>query len=119
MTDNEIIKALECCIAGQCADCPLKAGFCNEQVAMAHAVDLINRQKVENERLQEECFIKSQKRANIFEISESFERGRIKGIKEFAEMIKIENRNELGYIVLEDEDVDDIVKEFIGDNNAE
>lgn len=34
-------------------------------------------------------------------------------------MIKIENRNELGYIVLEDEDVDDIVKEFIGDNNAE
>ena len=119
MTDAEIIKALKCCIKGKCSECPLKAMFCSECVVMGYALDLINRQKVENERLQEECFIKSQKRANIFEISESFERGRIKGIKEFAEMIKIENRNELGYIVLEDEDVDDIVKEFIGDNNAE
>ncbi len=57
MTDNEIIKALECCSEAQnCTPCKYEpteypkstVGCCNE--LMKNAVDLINRQKAEIER---------------------------------------------------------------------
>lgn len=59
MTDNEIIKALECCSlinSEACNDCPLfinrkKECLCVDKL-MRGALDLINRQKVEIERLQ-------------------------------------------------------------------
>ena len=44
----------------------------------------ISRLKAENERLQEENLILSQKRANMYEILEANEKGRIRGFKEFA-----------------------------------
>lgn len=50
--DNEIIKALECCINGKCKGCPLYAMNCSPKVAMAFSVDFINRQKAEIERLE-------------------------------------------------------------------
>ena len=59
MTDNDIIKALECCASSEypdsCADCfyigcTLKEGCVNEM--QRDVLDLINRQKAENERLQ-------------------------------------------------------------------
>lgn len=56
MTDNEIIKALECCgrIKGQdCDTCPLtelQLSECTAKVA-TESLDLINRQKAEIERL--------------------------------------------------------------------
>lgn len=48
--DDEIIKALECCIKSECSKCPLKRSFCSENVAMEYALDLINRQKAEIEK---------------------------------------------------------------------
>ena len=57
MTDNEIIKALECCSHRNgdlpCVDCPAYkiAQMCMEDL-MSDAIDLINRQKAEIERLQ-------------------------------------------------------------------
>lgn len=62
MTDNEIVKALECCKLtneqqeSQCEDCPLwetSLMICQELLAF-HALDLINRQKAEIERLEAE-----------------------------------------------------------------
>ena len=62
MTDNEIVKALECCKLtneqqeSQCEDCPLwetSLMICQELLAF-HALDLINRQKAEIERLIEQ-----------------------------------------------------------------
>lgn len=53
MTDNEIIKALECCINDDCDNCPDTFGNC-EHNAMRNALDLINRQKAEIERLHSE-----------------------------------------------------------------
>ena len=55
MTDNEIIKALECCAneTGSCLGCPLIN--CIEdclQIKSKNALDLINCQKAEIERLQ-------------------------------------------------------------------
>ena len=58
LTDNEIIKSLECCgrIKGQdCDTCPLtdlQLSECTAKVA-TESLDLINRQKAEIERLNE------------------------------------------------------------------
>lgn len=55
MTDNEIIKALECCNGwdGRCLNCPLnrEGTNCKEKLN-SYAFDLINRQKAEIERLE-------------------------------------------------------------------
>ena len=59
MTDNEIIKALECCLKGcnaeGCEDCPLyeKVEDCEIEIPII-ALDLINRQNSEIERLKAE-----------------------------------------------------------------
>ena len=60
MTDNEIIKALECCNSdGDCSNCPYeRARFvdeleCTEELH-ADAHRLINRQKTEIEKLKKE-----------------------------------------------------------------
>lgn len=63
MTDNEIIKALECCANWEsdksCEECPANTyGFgCANKRAKA-SLDLINRQQAEIERLKKEneCF---------------------------------------------------------------
>lgn len=90
MTDNEIIKALECCIKsshfGECFEneCPMaseKGCRVGNETLYPYALDLINRQK-------EEIEVLSQKRANIFEISAAYERGRTEAIKEFEERVK-------------------------------
>lgn len=55
MTDEQIIKSLECCnrIGGSCNDCPLYCGVssCIKNLTL-NALDLINRQKAEIGRLQ-------------------------------------------------------------------
>lgn len=59
LTDNEIIKALECCVSSissdACNGCPFdEKGICDKdtQATERYALDLINRQKAEIERLQ-------------------------------------------------------------------
>jgi hypothetical protein len=52
MTDNEIIKALECCKKDDCDNCPNDFGNCYANLA-GYALDLINRQKAEIERLKD------------------------------------------------------------------
>ena len=53
MTDNEIIKALECCKKDDCDNCPNDFGNCYANLS-GYALDLINRQKAEIERLRKE-----------------------------------------------------------------
>lgn len=58
MTDNDIIKALECCILGYCRDCfygDTDQRHCRDDL-MQNALDLINRQKAEIERLKANKF---------------------------------------------------------------
>ncbi len=57
-TDEEIIKALECCtkvVSGvrKCEKCPLYTKFQCLYAIKVYALDLINRQKAEIERLKE------------------------------------------------------------------
>lgn len=74
MTDNDAIKALECCIKSECSKCPLKRSFCSENVAMEYALDLIKRQKAEIEQFADIGKLYSEIKAEV--------------IKEFAERLK-------------------------------
>lgn len=49
MSDNEIIKALECCRDNNCHECPIKG--CTDNI-FGEALDLINRQKAEIKQLE-------------------------------------------------------------------
>ena len=107
MIDSEIVKAMECCCGTTCEGCPFQDKF-GKDAPCANlerlALDLITRQKAdlkqkdteidilirkketlkdEVENLKEELFIAKQKRANIFELIEKYEQGRIAGMKEF------------------------------------
>ena len=54
-TDDEIVKAMWCCSDTGCEECPInnKSIMCATRL-MEHALDLINRQKAEIERLNKE-----------------------------------------------------------------
>ena len=98
MTDNEIIKALECCINDKCQECPLNKLFCGREVATEYALDLINRQKAEIERLKKRLVLAEE---CIDEIEDAAYRA---GSNDRIDEV-IEEYNTL-------------VKEMVGDNNV-
>ena len=51
LTDSEIVEALECCNGRGCEHCPIGGKDCIHR-CRNEAIDLINRQKAEIERLQ-------------------------------------------------------------------
>lgn len=90
MTDNEIIKALECCTqqAG-CSGCPFvisnemkyRGGYaCAEEIRKC-ALDLINRQKAEIERLKH-------RKTELQIRNQELQHEKSEAIKEFAERLK-------------------------------
>ena len=134
MTDNQVIKALECCADEMgckkgcpCFDPKAKGSCCTiSKIGIEKiALDLINRQQAEIERLKKENLILSQKRANMFELLEANEKGRIRGIKEFAERLKALDRLDVdvsyGYgrehytEAIAVNLIDNLVKEIIGE----
>ena len=85
MEDRDIIKALECCSSTQvnaCDDCPFyERCYNNDEFIEKEAIDLINRQKAEIERLERH--------------TEMYHEVRAEAVKEFAkrfenELTKIE-----------------------------
>ena len=87
MTDNEIIKALECCIKSDsrddCMKCPLGKLFYQEcsRDLMKDALDLINRQKAELDDLKRDTIPKLQeglKRANKYGVEADKENEQLK-----------------------------------------
>ena len=115
MTDNEIIKALECFALDydfsetQCIGCAFEHEFCtvNMSVEIARpALEIINRQKAEIERLQKHNTKMAHKHY-------------CDGIKEFAERLKAKADDKLPCENSVDEvDIDSLVKEMVGDNNG-
>jgi hypothetical protein len=113
MTDNEIIKALEYCDdTTYCAkDCHLKclnkSGVLScRRVLKDSLLDLINRQKAEIERLKKGW------KADVIETSNI----KADAIKEFAEKLKEKYFYDLERECLFEEDIDDFVKEMVGDS---
>ena len=93
MTDEQIIKDLECCIGNiQCGKCSIFGTINCMNNLMQDALDLINRQKAENERLKCEMgklLPKDCSYAMQMEVSNKLE-SQIKSeaIKSFAERLK-------------------------------
>ena len=139
MTDNEIIKALECCSQNNgCESCPyMWMGHCTEQLP-EDALGLINRQnaeidglKIANEKMYEAgkeqeaeierlCSVVDKTDAAYFQKVSEVDRAKAEAIKEFAERLKGKKERQcagmgmVGYIVWV-EDIDKTVKEMVGD----
>lgn len=91
MTEDEIIKALECCDfvdIKACEECPLYRSFDCRFIIIDKSLDLINRQKAEIERL------KSYKKTSHYwykkcnELVYELQTTKSEAIKEFAERLK-------------------------------
>ena len=114
MTDNKIIKALECCNGwdGRCLNCPLnrEGTNCKEKLN-SYTLDLINRQKAENDSLKVDLAKCSIRLDNLYKTADEI---KSKAIKEFAERLKEKASrgfwNELAYADVDD--IDNLVKEM-------
>ena len=112
MTDNEIIKALECLcgVGDSCAECAYHKKYrfaeCRKQVAK-DALDLITRQQAEIERLTKETM----------NMSVTIETCQSEAIKEFAERLKKRQVRICdcfeGVSII---DIDNLVKEMVGED---
>ena len=130
MTDNEIIKALECCKVCSspeyCRECPYVEcttvkGCVGEM--LTDALDLINRQKAEIERLKEmnefhrKTITENAQKALEVTLDE-IGKAKAEAIKEFAERLKasqiITHRSKEGFCVYEfdDELIDTLVEKY-------
>ena len=120
MTDNEIIKALECCVKTEfisdCAKCEMFAIDCKD-ILIENALDLINRQKAETESLKH-------RKTELQIRNQELQHAKPEAIKEFAERLKeiiikaidtYYTSNGGGYYLAEDtiEDIDNLVKEMM------
>ena len=142
MTDNEIIKAIRCCAAnGSCDGCPLNYGEHDDMcviINLRNALDLINRQRAEIERLERKTedlesvqeispeakhFIdtKADKVISLMnELIKSQEQIKAEAVKEFAERLKatFPPRNSMR-CTLDDcytlDMIDNIAKEMVGE----
>ena len=114
MTDDEIIKALECCRDNsRCYTCPRLGMNCCMNLLMRNALDLINRLKAENEMLKVDLAKCSISLDNLHKAADEI---RTEAIKDFAWRLKylVIPQKAYGYtreIVLK-RDIDNIVKEM-------
>ena len=130
MTDNKIIKALECCGIDNCDECPcyIEEWGCAKNLQLM-ALDLINRQKsqilkeqnknskLRNERNRQKAEIERLK-GNNNAIMQTMADVHTEAIKEFAERLK--ERAEAHYFdnycyAVSIEEIDNLVKEMVGE----
>lgn len=114
-TDDEIVKAMWCCINDKCIECPLsnqpKVHGCMKLTQ--NALDLIIRQKAEIESLKEAYA--------IYEETTGLKLARAETIKEFAERVKkIVHEKSFDAIAMLRiwGEIDNLVKEMTGEHNG-
>lgn len=98
MTDEQIVKALECCIRRDCTGCPLyKSHPENCFTALPeNALALIKRQRWEIEKLIDECYSQSvlwhDNFESVYETAKEAIKAeaRTEAIREFAERVRSE-----------------------------
>ena len=120
MTDNEIIKALECHRdeRNSCSDCPYRHIGCSLKLT-SDALALINRQKAKIETLETNCLSMAQTMPNMAKAE------RTEAIKEFAERLKALYTNDKVYdrpnphtsLWVLFYNIDKLVKGMVGDKN--
>ena len=121
MTDNEIIKALECCTDESyenCNECPYSTDTlsCERLKLLEDSLDLINRLKAEIARLNKVCQANQQL---INGLNKSYFLAKAKAYKEFAERLENEINIRTTYSREQDKNVihimHNLLKEMVGD----
>lgn len=125
VTDEQIIKALECCkgeYTDFCFGCPAyHLRECMKQTN-TQAINLINRQNAEIERLHHYKQSYEDLKAEHLETIKAIKQDRIEAIKEFAEKLdkilclQIGPSKRVFWKITED--VKNLVEEMVGDGNA-
>ena len=136
LTDEEIISSLEVIAATRnCDECKIrncKWGTCNcSQITANVALDLINRQKAEIERLKEcpKCVYEYDGEVTEYCIQGpcpnfkliyvgvdlSIKQIKNEAYKEFAERLKKETLSDRGYDILQQGTIDNLLKEMVGE----
>ncbi len=117
MTDNEIIKALECCksMVTSCEECPMhiEGVICHEYELNEKALDIIKRQQAEIERLKIDL---EAMRGAANSYKHHYNKARSEAVKEFAMRLKCGVPQETG--VIRCSDIDNLVKEILGEENV-
>ena len=110
LTDNEIVKALECRVKGKCPECPYFHSYpCDKCKKLdKDALDLINHLQAENERLKDE--VKEHIKKSV--AKRKYDKALIKAeaYKECIEKVKELSGNYTGYAF--DEKIDNLLKEL-------
>ena len=135
MTDNEIVKALECCAnAYDCPDCPFEDDCGSMQKLSTFVVDLINSQKAEIERLNVAVKAKDVKlntgdyalEKSVSALVNAIKTAKSEAIKEFAERLKTK-MNDMSRVAFDDktyflisiEFIDNLLKEMDESNKLQ
>jgi hypothetical protein len=127
ITDDEIIKALECCVKaeniGDCMilECPLMGDYgCEisgeEEKLFSLALGYINRLKAENERLNELVVYNASCATSLHK--ELF-KAKSEAIKEFAERLKAVSHPYADTQMVFELQIDNLVKEMTGNEGKE
>lgn len=109
LTDNEIIKALECCgtYKGKCTDCPafVKVDRSNCKQVLLGAIEIINRLQAENEKLEHQ----------LETLCIALKLAKAEAYKEFIERLKICLQGDIRYDnkILFECDIDNLLKERV------
>ena len=119
LTDAEIVKALECCIkpTSDCDNCPAHNVVDDENcfdVVKQGALNLINRQKAEIERLNKEV---EYWRVETKEARADIDQAVAEAYKEFAERFKkkLSQKYTTSLWKVYCEEIDNLLKELIGE----
>ena len=127
MTDNEIIKALECCVDCNCEECPCYKKVCGQkrctEIDEEEILNLINRQKAEIESLSDNLIVERTRRENAVS---AYHEAKTKAYKEFAKRLKTALSGKIVIRGIHDEEetdldsaevwqvIDNLAKEMIG-----
>lgn len=124
MTDNEIIKALECCKSSvaSCEECPMhvEGVICHGHELNKKALALITRQQAEIERLNAENMLTMSERnafrTSFYEVSKQLKTAKSESVKEFAERLKdnLQWDSEYDNKFVFENDINVLVKEVVG-----
>lgn len=115
MTDTEIIKALECCCKDDCDNCPNTFGNCYSNLA-GYALDLINRQQAEIERLKKKVEGLSEVLSDSIRIR--YKEAQSEAVKEFADEFKSRCIKGGIYPAFVNRQLEIVKKEMVGEDNA-
>lgn len=125
LTDNEIIKALECCSKKICKQCPNFSEDieCSEKLINL-TLDLITRQQAKIDEFMKETAVTTLiddavvYTPTLEDYNKFKQKFKSEAVKEFAERLKETKFKHGNDHIIYADNIDTLLKEMVGDNNA-